>query len=101
MKAYLTVKELKGSKLCPIDRRKFRKHFKGNKAPIKDLLRWVRFLRKPEWEAWLLAQTPELTRSMLAAGADVNACNGYAFFFAETENRPEVLRLLREQKKTE
>ncbi len=93
MKTYLTVKELKRMHACPIGYRKFKKRF-GNAANIKDLLRWVRFLRKPEWEGWLLAQTPALTEALIANGADVHACENYALFFAESENRADVLKLL-------
>lgn len=98
MKTYLTLKDLREMKPRPIDPRRFRKRFRDGKARIGDALRWIRFLRKPEWEAGLLAQTPELTEAMIAAGANVDACNGYAFFLAGTENRPEVLTLLKERK---
>lgn len=97
MKTYLTVKELRKMQACPIGYRRFRKRF-GNTATLKDVLRWVRFLRKPEWEAWLLAQNAELTRALLSIGADPHACNDYAAFTAETENRKEVLEILREAK---
>jgi len=67
----------------------------GDRATVADTLKWLHETKEERWEAWLLAQTPEMTKAMLAAGADVHAADDEALVEAVERGRLRVVKLLR------
>jgi hypothetical protein len=90
----LTLSFLEQLKACPQALRAFKRAFPSGVASVD--AKFIRQLRKTDkgWEAWLLAQTPHLTRAMLAAGADPNAYDSEAPWLAAFDGHEEVVKLL-------
>ena len=63
-------------------------------ATVADTVGWLHKRGIDYWEAWLLAQTPEMTKAMLVAGANVHAADDEALVEATYFGRLEVVKIL-------
>ena len=66
----------------------------GDRATVADTVKWLHERGEGYWEAWLLAQTPEMTKAALAAGADVHAANDEALVKVAKEGYAELAKIL-------
>jgi len=69
------------------------RHF-GNNATIADMVQWLHENNRQCGEAWLLGQTPKLTKAALAVGADVHANCDEALVEATYFGRLGVVKIL-------
>lgn len=70
-KKYLTFKELEEMNASNEELKEFEKYF-GKKASLFRLVKRIQKIKDRNWESWLLAQNPNLTRSLLKYGANVH-----------------------------
>ncbi len=95
MRKILTVQELRKLDASSCFIGAFERKF-GTKVSIPKALAWFRETGRKKWEAWILAQTPELTEAFLHYGADARTWSDYAILWAEHRGQPEVVEILKE-----
>jgi len=66
----------------------------GQDANLKNLVQKLHKLKKEKCEAWLLAQNPELTNGLIAAGANIKAARNKALRLAVNHRRKSVAEIL-------
>ena len=92
---YLTLKILNGleNKPCHEALEAFEERF-GTKAKIKEVIDWLNEIDREDWLAWILTETPEITKAFIENGADVHTYNDVAICWTAEDGQKEIAELL-------
>lgn len=71
LKKYITLKELEKMNANEDELGLFLDRF-GKKALLSELVKFLHDTDNDKWESWLLAENPNLTKSLMRAGANIN-----------------------------
>jgi ankyrin repeat protein len=92
---FITVKWLIRHNACSEGVCSFTDKF-GKTALVGEVINWLRKIKKPEWEGWLMAQEIEMIKVMLENGADIHAFKDFALQLASENGRLKVIKFLLE-----
>jgi hypothetical protein len=89
----LTIETLRELGACGSAQKAFYNRF-GAEAKIEDVVDWLRKIRGENWGTWILGQELSVTKAFVGHGANVNADNGGALWWASHSGNVEVVKFL-------